>query len=128
MTAPRALHHVALGAVDVEAVARFYREQLDLPEVGRHFDQRGALRSVWLDTGGVLLMIERADEPRRTVTGVGAGPFLLAFCVAPAERRQLEQRLERAGFAPESRTEFSSYFRDPEGNRVAISHYPQPGA
>ena len=121
------LHHVALGARDVERVAAFYRDVLGLPEVLRHLDDAGALRSIWLDLGGAILMVERTAQPAHRVEGVGAGPFLIAVAVEPATRGQLERALEQAGAPIEARSEHSSYARDPEGNRVAISHYPTPG-
>ena len=120
-----ALHHIALGARDVEGVAQFYRDVFGLTELGRHLDDAGHLRSIWLDLGDSILMVERTEEGRRRVEGVGAGPFLLAFSIRPGERSQVEARLEARGAPIEERTDFSSYARDPEGNRVAISHYPQ---
>ena len=123
---PRLIHHIAIGVRDVEGVARFYREAFGLPEVARHFTQTGALRSIWLDSGQTIVMVERTEEPAREVAGVGVGPFLLAFSVEASEREALEGALERAGSVIEERTEHSSYARDPEGNRVAISHYPRP--
>ncbi len=123
---PTRLHHIALGARDVEAVAEFYRDIFELAETARHRYDHGALRSIWLDMGGTLLMVEHTDAPNKQVDGVGAGPFLLAFDIAgPTERRELEARLEQRGIEIEERTDFSSYFRDPEGNRVAVSHYPR---
>ncbi|MBI3200480.1 MAG: VOC family protein [Myxococcales bacterium] len=122
---PRSLHHIALGAHDVEGVAAFYRRVFGLPEVARHHLESGGLRSIWLASGETLLMIERTEEPTRQVSGVGAGPFLLAFSVTPDERAALEHELERAAAPIEERTLHSSYVRDPEGNRVAISHYPR---
>jgi catechol 2,3-dioxygenase-like lactoylglutathione lyase family enzyme len=121
---PGVLHHVALGARDPGRVAAFYRDLLGLREVRRHHGQGGVLRSVWLDLGEAVLMIERTDEPGRLVRGVGAGPFLLAFKAAPAQRGALERLLEASGFPVESRTEHTAYFSDPEGNRVAVSSYP----
>jgi glyoxylase I family protein len=120
------IHHIALGACDVEEVARFYRDYFDLPEVARHDDAQGTLRSIWLESGGTVLMIERSEEPPRIIDGVGAGPFLIAFLVEEAARLTLEVRLENAGYRVESRTAYTSYTRDPEGNRVAFSHYPLP--
>lgn len=122
------LHHVALGARDVARVAAFYREVFALAEVARHLDDEGALRSIWLELGGALLMVERTREPGREVEGVGSGPFLLAFAIRPEERVALEARLAAAGAPVESRTGYTSYARDPEGNRVAVSHYPEPAS
>lgn len=120
------LHHVALGASNLELVAGFYRDLLGLREIGQHREPDGKVRSIWLDLGGPILMIELAGETPRRVRGVGAGPFLLAFAKRPSERDALEVSLARAGFPVESRTEHTIYFRDPEGNRVAISSYPLP--
>jgi catechol 2,3-dioxygenase-like lactoylglutathione lyase family enzyme len=119
------LHHVALGAQDVAALATFYREVFELPELTRHHHDDGSLRSVWLDLGGSVLMVEPSGEPPRRVEGVGAGPFLLALSTTPAQRLAAESRLEQAGCAIEARSDYSSYARDPEGNRIAISHYPE---
>ena len=122
------LHHVALGARDVEGVAAFYRDRLGLREVRRHHEPDGRLRSIWLDLGGALLMIEFTEQPSRSIQGVGAGPFLIAVSVAAHDRAALESVLTTAGFPAESRSEHTLYLRDPEGNRVAISSYRLPGA
>jgi len=119
------LHHVALGARDVAALAAFYRDRLGLSELSRHHDAAGDLRSVWLDLGGPILMVERTDEPLRRVQGVGSGLFLLALSATAPERDELERSLAAAGFPVESRTEHTIYLRDPEGNRVAVSSYPR---
>jgi glyoxylase I family protein len=120
------LHHLALGTSQVEGLARFYRELFGLTETARHLSPDGALRSIWLDLGGALLMIERTSSEARHVEGVGQGLFLIAFRVSPAERVRLERELASRGHAIESRTAYSSYSRDPDGNRFAISHYPEP--
>lgn len=119
-----ALHHLALGAQNVERVASFYSQLLDLPEIRRHFDASGELRSIWLRLDDAVLMIERTTRKRPLVNGVDAGLFLLAIRVDTSQRAQLERHLTDLGHPVESRTEHSSYFRDPEGNRFAISHYP----
>lgn len=121
---PARLHHIALGARDVEAVAAFYRDLLGLPELNRFSDTGGRLRSVWLDLGGPILMIERTGEPVRRVRGVGAGLFLVALSAPAGARSEREIALAAAGFPVESRTEHTIYLRDVEGNRVAISSYP----
>ncbi len=121
------LHHLAIGTRDVARLARFYIDVLELREVTRHLHADGTLRSVWLDLGGAVLMIEPTDEPPRIVSGVGAGLFLIAVAVLPEQRGAFEARLELSGSVVESRSEFSSYARDPDGNRIALSVYPLAG-
>jgi glyoxylase I family protein len=123
---PRHLHHLALGTSEVEKLACFYREMFGLEETSRQLDAEGGLRSIWLDLGGALLMIEQCSSPPRRVDGVGSGLFLMAFHVTPGERVRLEGELEARGHLIEGRTAFTSYARDPDGNRLAISHYPEP--
>jgi catechol 2,3-dioxygenase-like lactoylglutathione lyase family enzyme len=127
--APR-LHHLALGAQDVGALAEFYREVLGMAEVARHAEPGdGSLRSVWLDLGdGAVLMIEKTDQPlREPVVGHDSGIFLLALT---ADEKTVEKRckgLAESGIRLERATDFSRYFRDPEGNSFAFSVYPLPG-
>lgn len=118
------LHHVALGAQDVDRVAKFYQTYFGLAELTRFWDENDALRSVWLSIPPGILMIERSTHVAPRVDKIGKGPFLLAFSVSEAERRALEAKLARDHFDVEDRTEFTSYTRDPEGNRVAFSHHP----
>lgn len=122
------IHHVALGAQDVERVAAFYTRHMGLTEVTRHADEAGALRSIWLRLSpGAVLMIERTAQPPRAVEGIGAGPFLLAFGAADQDEREARcAQLAADGYTIEARTGYTSYTRDPEGNRVAISCYPLP--
>ncbi|HEX9620630.1 MAG TPA: VOC family protein [Polyangiaceae bacterium] len=121
----RRLHHVAIGSADVSRLAAFYRDVFGLTESARHHDGAGGLRSIWLDADGTLVMIERSDAPARRVEGVGTGPFLVAFAVSAAERERFERALVQRGQPIEARTEFTLYARDPDGNRVAVSHYPE---
>ena len=118
------LHHLALGARDVERVATFYASLFGLTELRRHHYESGLLRSIWLQVGELVLMVEETSEPARHVPGVGAGPFLLAFAITDADRPTFLTRLNEAGGTVESTTTYTTYFRDPEGNRVAVSSYP----
>lgn len=121
------LHHIALGAHNVERVAHFYRDQLGLTEIKRHFTQEGRLRSIWLDLGGAILMVEATSAAPHRVEGIGHGPFIVVVQIEESERLLWENRLVMAGFAIEDRTTYTSYTRDPEGNRVGFSFYPLPG-
>jgi catechol 2,3-dioxygenase-like lactoylglutathione lyase family enzyme len=120
------LHHLALGSADVERLAAFYRDLVGMREIARHHSGDGRLRSIWLDLGGAILMIEHTDKSARRVEGIDAGPFLLAFRVTVAELREKETELEAKGHPIEGRTRFTSYCRDVDGNRVGFSHYPEP--
>ena len=123
------LHHIALGSPDVARLAAFYRDAFELRELTRHTFPDGRVRSIWLDVDGARLMIEHTASAARVPSAEAspvAGVFLVAFQVSPPDRPALEQRLEALGCPIEARTEFSSYARDPDGNRIAISHYPEP--
>ncbi len=111
------LHHLALRAADVERTAGYYRDVLGLPERARKHDDRGALRAIWLEADGVVLMVERLAE------GEPAVPFesmeLVAFSVA---HDALDAWRSRLGTV-EAETENTLYARDPDGRRVAVSRY-----
>ena len=120
------LHHVAVGTRDVEALASFYGQLLGANERRRHNDEQGTLRSIWLDLAGTLLMIERASATaaaRPREEGVGLGAFLLAFRADARERAAFEERARALGAAIETRSPFTSYLRDPDGNRIAVSEF-----
>lgn len=118
------LHHLALLARDVGRLAAFYRDLFGLPERQRHHDQAG-LRSVWLDLGGAILMVERAPadaEARAPRLGLDG----LYLAVDAGGGPEWEARLAAAGAPVESRTASTLYARDPEGNRFGVSCWPHP--
>lgn len=124
------VHHIALGARDVATLAAFYRFALGLTEAARHHRPDGSLRSVWLrldPTGESMLMVEADEGAGASGDDAGSprpGWFLVAFAAADAEHRaELERALERAGCPIEARSAATSYARDPEGNRIALSVY-----
>lgn len=116
------VHHIAILARDVDAIAAFYRDLLRLPEVARHHDAQG-LRSIWLQVDDTILMVERADQP--TVAGAW---HLVAFAIPRHERDEWVARLRAAEAGPTGETGFTLYGRDPEGNPFGLSHYPDPVA
>jgi catechol 2,3-dioxygenase-like lactoylglutathione lyase family enzyme len=126
------VHHLALGARDVLCLAQFYEQALGLRRVKEHMDHTGQLRAIWLaleQSGPTrsVLMIERTNAPPRAWSAplqLDSGWFLLAFSVSLAEREQREAQLLIAGATLEGRSESSTYARDPEGNRFALSCYP----
>ena len=55
----RPLHHIALGTPRVEVLAAFYEEVLGLKRIRSHQDSNNELRSIWLRSDTVVLMVER---------------------------------------------------------------------
>ena len=103
-----------MRTADLPRLERFYADVLGL-QVIRRDPARG---SVWLDAGGVVLMLERAAAGE-------AAP-------APGTQELLAFALDDPGARPawlarlpiEAQTEHTLYFRDPDGRRVALSTYP----
>ncbi len=103
---------MALRTADVAGVARFYAEVFGLARL------REGERSVWLGAGSTVLMVEArgAGEP-----AVPPGTLeLLAFPWAGTQA-EAREHVRARGLAVEAETEFTVYFRDPDGRRVALS-------
>ena len=121
---PAHLHHLALGAHDVDALAAFYEDILGLLRLQTHRFDDGGTRSVWLSLGnGAVMMIETVDEGRASATSRPPGLFLLALSASDGERAALVDKLGEQACEV---TTYTTYFRDPEGNRVAVSSYALP--
>jgi catechol 2,3-dioxygenase-like lactoylglutathione lyase family enzyme len=121
-------HHLAIQVRDVEKVTSFYRDVLGFPEMKRHLREDGSLRSVWVGVpgGGFLALEEVTGEPEPgPFRHERPGLFLLAFRITKAGRARAVETLARAGVALEHETRWTVYVRDPEGNRVALSHHPE---
>ncbi len=121
-------HHLAIQVRDVEKVTTFYREVLGFSELKRHHRSDGTLRSVWVEVpgGGFLALEEVSGEPEPgPFRHERPGLFLLAFRISAAGRARAVEALGRAGVAVEHETRWTVYVRDPEGNRVALSHHPE---
>ncbi len=112
------IHHLAFRTGDLARLEGFYVEALGLAVI-----RRNEARSVWLDAGGTLVMLEQRDEDEAPVA---PSQELVAFAVAPETRAIVEGRLAAAGLALEARTEFTLYVRDPDGRRIGLSSYPVP--
>lgn len=121
-------HHLAIQVRHLERAATFYREVLGLAEQARHHRADGSLRSVWLEVpgGGFLALEEVSGEPLATpFRHEQPGLLLLALRIPAGERARAVEALARAGVALEHQTRWTVYFRDPEGNRLALSHHPE---
>jgi len=127
MEGVKGLHHVAVRCADLEKNLDFYRRVLGLEVLRRWPGDGGSERSVWLSTGQGFLALERASGPPQA-SGSGDAPAgwqVVAFGIARADRKEWEERLAAAGVAVARRSPFSIFFQDPEGNRLALSHWPE---
>ena len=121
-------HHVAIQVHDLERTTAFYRDLLGFPELTRHLRPDGSLRSIWVGVpGGGFLALEAAGsapapEPFRHER---PGLLLLAFRIPRAARADVAAAFARAGVPLEHETRWTLYVRDPEGNRIALSHHPE---
>ena len=125
----RGVHHVAIGVRDLPAVEAFYTAVLGLP-VQRRWpwpDGGAGDRSVWLDLGGgAFLALESVEAPAAAGPRDGAGYLMAALAIGRDDRARWEARFAAAGVAIVRRTPYTLYVEDPEGNRVGLSHWPEP--
>jgi catechol 2,3-dioxygenase-like lactoylglutathione lyase family enzyme len=124
LNAPRHVHHLALRTTRPAELAAWYTRVLGLVEKARQDDALG-LRSVWLDLGDTILMVERA------VAVATAGPSRLGwegvYLTIPASGgEEWARRLVAYGVEIEEKTSYTLYFRDPDGNRLGLSSFPHP--
>jgi glyoxylase I family protein len=123
-----AVHHLAILVSDLARVEHFYTKVLGLDVLRRWPDAAGtAERSLWLQLGhGAFLALERAPSDAQPRKAEGApGHHLLALGIAEKDRNNWRKRLAEAGQPVTHETAFSLYFTDPEGNRLALSHWPE---
>ena len=132
-------HHFAIKVRDLAAAESFYCGVLGLTVIRRWPGAAGGgERSLWLDLGDApassagssFLALETLSEPATAAaaaeTAELSGHHLLALRIHAGDRAAWEARLAAAGVAVTHRTSFTIYFRDPEGNRLGLSHHPQP--
>jgi catechol 2,3-dioxygenase-like lactoylglutathione lyase family enzyme len=111
------IHHLALRTPDLSRLERFYVDTL-----GFLVTRRQDGRSVWLDAGGAILMLEEREGGEPAIPD--GAKELIAFAIGADEHAHYEGRLARAGVAIEDRTPSTLYFRDPDGRRVGLSAWP----
>ncbi len=114
------VHHIAVQVNDLDVARNFYVDVLGFCVT------REQAHSVWLDAGGVIVMlelcsgvVESSDWATQRV-----GPHVVAFSIAAADRSAWQGRLRDKGIVVDHESRFTLYFRDPFGARLALSHYP----
>lgn len=118
------LGHVVLYVRDLEISSTFYRDVIGLSEVGRIFNNRGAIF-----TGGrshhELLLIHVGDAPG-PLQGKRLGLYHIGWKVGEKldDLRQAKQRVEAFGAEIDGLADHtvsqSLYVRDPDGNEIEL--------
>lgn len=126
---PFAVHHVAIKVADLARAESFYAGVLGLPVLRRWpLEDGGGDRSIWLDLGaGAFLALERSAGPQSEKDENAPGIHLLALHIPRAERTQWIARLAEAGHPIYQHTGYTIYVKDPEGNRIGLSHWGDDG-
>ncbi len=110
------VHHVAFRTHDLAKLEKFYTEILGFTVKERHGE-----RAIWLEAGEAILMLEHADKTEPKIPD--GSMELFAFTIFPGEKKKRRAHLEAAGVVIERETEFTIYFRDPDGRRLGLSHF-----
>jgi catechol 2,3-dioxygenase-like lactoylglutathione lyase family enzyme len=125
---PLGVHHIAIQCRDLAGMVRFYEKVLRL-RVERRWQSelevdRGADRSVWFRAGNSAL--ERCDgEPRPPPwQSDQPGLHLLALEIPWQNRAIWLAWLQYSGAEVVFESAWTVYVRDPEGNRIGLSHFP----
>ena len=123
---PPAVHHLAVVVADLARAEAFYAGVLGLPVLRRWTDDAGQPRSVWLELGGgAFLAAELAGAPAPTRGDTAPGWHFVALGIAGDERETWRARLAAARVTVERESAYTLYFRDPDGNLVGLSHWPE---
>jgi glyoxylase I family protein len=118
------ISHVAVLVSDLARAETFYAGLLGLPVIRRWDDEEGRPRSIWLDVGGgAFLAVELAAAGGPGRDNLTPGWHCLALAIAASEREAWRSRV-----AVERETRYTLYVRDPDGNLVGLSHWPEPCA
>ncbi len=119
------LHHLALVVADLHRAEAFYADVLGLPVIRRGDDEQGRPRSVWVDLGSGFLALERAAQPEPRRDDRAPGLHCLAIAITKHQRKDWQDKLDRAGHPTVRETAYTFYVRDPDGVLVGFSHFPE---
>ncbi|TGM32143.1 VOC family protein [Leptospira biflexa] len=108
------IHHIAIGTPNPESLAAFYLQIPGAKLLKRHHFDSGEVRSVWIQLGPIILMLESGEQE---------SPKNLVFSLNPSNQNEWREFFKSIQVT--SRTDFTMYFQDPDGNGLGLSSYPQ---
>jgi glyoxylase I family protein len=118
------LHHLAVRVRDLARAEAFYVGTLGLRVLRRFNDDAKQQRSLWVALGGgAFLAIERADGDGHRCDN-DPGWHCVALGITADRRAHWRQHLLGCGVSVFRESDYTLYIRDPDGNIVALSHYP----
>jgi len=129
---PMRVHHLAVKVSDLARAEAFYVGVLGLSVLRRWplpdgIGASGASgdRSLWLELGaGAFLALERANAAGDEKSEDAPGIHLVALSIPRSEREAWIAKLAESGHPVYQTTDYTLYVRDPEGNRIGLSHWP----
>ena len=110
------LHHLAFRTPSLASLTDFYQRALGFEKVGGKSGY-----SNWLRMGSSVLMLEErpVDEP-----GITPGCMeFVGFGVSETQRTVIRAKLQGMGVIIEAESDSTTYFRDPDGRRIGVSHF-----
>lgn len=119
------LHQCALTVSNLDRAIAFYEDQLGLPLIAK-FDPPGL---AFFDVAGVRLSLQRVDEVRESpnvlyfkVADIDvAWSALIAGSAEAVREPELVFPDDAGTFGPAGESEWMAFFRDPDGNLLAMA-------
>lgn len=108
------IHHIALKTKNYAPVADFYKTLFNLTEINH---QTGY--SYWLSNGDIILMIEQENNLPDTRTPHD----VIIFSIEKDRVDTFISQAAKTGIVPFKNTNYTWYFRDPDGRTCGISFY-----
>lgn len=123
LTSPLELAYSIIYVADLPAMARFYSDVLGLPIAERNerfLAFGGAAAPLALEVGGPPIGGPRAKDQNPTLFQFAVADIVSAVAALAARGLAIEGEIRRGGFGA------LAFFRDPEGNRLALLERASP--
>lgn len=108
------IHHIAIGTPNPSNLAEFYLQIPGAKKLREFLYESGELRSVWIEFGSVILMLEDGEKK---------SPRALVFKWEENKRSEWIQFLDQVKI--QNQTDYTIYFLDSESNQLGLSNYPE---